>query len=112
MDCAQLLIAVYHEAGQIPEIQPEHYPHDWHLHRDEEKYLSWVEKFAHQVDVPQPGDVAIFRIGRTWSHAGIVIEWPMIIHAWFATSVEYCDASKEPLRSYARRFYTLDEWRP
>lgn len=112
VDCAMLLKAVYLEAGQIPEVAPEHYPHDWHLHRSEEKYLPWIERFANRIEgPPQAGDVAIFHIGRTWSHAGIVLEWPLIIHAWFSTSVEYCDATLEPLRSYDVRFYALREWK-
>jgi cell wall-associated NlpC family hydrolase len=111
VDCAMLLAEVYERAGQIPRVLPEHYPHDWHLHRDEERFLAWLLKFAHQVEEPLPGDIAIFRIGRTWSHGAIVINWPIVIHAWFETTVEYADASKTPLSGFPVRFYTLKEWK-
>ncbi len=82
VDCAMLLCEVYEAAGMIPHIDPRPYPPDWHLHRSEERYLGWIEQYADPVNEPAPGDVALYRFGRTVSHAGIVIDWPMIIHAW------------------------------
>lgn len=110
VDCAMLLAEVYEHAGLIPRVIPEHYPHDWHLHRDEEKYLAWLLKFTSQVQEPLPADVAIFRVGRTWSHGAIVVDWPIVIQAWFETTVEYADASKDPLCRFPVRFYTPKEW--
>lgn len=81
VDCAFLLVEVYHACGLIPKIDPRPYPPDWHFHRDEERYLGWVEKYAHPVEVPQPGDVALYKFGRCLSHGAIVVEWPTIIHA-------------------------------
>lgn len=81
VDCAMFLAEVYHAAGLVPYIDPGHYPIDWHLHRDEEKFMTWVKKFATEVFDPRPGDVVLFRTGRAQGHGGIVIDWPLIIHA-------------------------------
>ncbi len=82
-DCAMLLLAVYREAGIVPEdFSPEAYSPQWHLHRGEEKYLEVVLKFAKEFDGPPlVGDVVMFKVGRLFAHAGIVVEWPTIIHA-------------------------------
>jgi cell wall-associated NlpC family hydrolase len=84
VDCAQLLIAVYSSVGLIDEVETEHYPMDWHLHRDETRFLGWLEQFADPVpsDDPRPGDVAMFTFGRHPAHGAIVVEWPLVIHAW------------------------------
>lgn len=81
VDCAFLLVEVYHACGLIPKIDPRPYPPDWHFHRDEERYLKWVEKYACPVTAPQPGDVVLYKFGRCVSHGAIVVEWPTIIHA-------------------------------
>lgn len=83
VDCAMLLAEVYEAAGVIERVEPEPYPRDWHMHRNEERYLGHVEQFARKVEGPaKPGDIALFRVGRCLSHGGIVIEWPVIIHAY------------------------------
>jgi NlpC/P60 family putative phage cell wall peptidase len=84
VDCAMLLAEVYERCGLIPHIEPAHYPPDWALHRSEELFLGWVERFARRVEgEPQPADVVLYKFGRCASHAGIVLEWPgAIIHAY------------------------------
>ena len=82
VDCAWFLIEVYAAAGLIERFDPGYYPSDWMMHRDEERYLAWVEKYAHRVDAPQPGDLAVWKFGRTFSHGAIVLDWPTIIHAY------------------------------
>ena len=72
VDCAMLLVRVYVDLGLVEPFDPRPYTHDWHLHRDEEKYLAGLMVRGREVDAPQPGDVAVFRVGRTYSHAGIV----------------------------------------
>ena len=51
------------------------------LHRSEERFLGWVERFATRTDDPLPGDVALFHFGRCVSHGGILIGDGMMIHA-------------------------------
>jgi hypothetical protein len=106
-----LLAEVYERAGQVPHIVPEHYSHDWHCHRSEEKYLAWLLQFTKEVEAPLPADVAIFKVGRCWSHGAIVVSWPTVIQAWFETTVEYADAAKTPLSQFPVRFFTLKEWK-
>jgi cell wall-associated NlpC family hydrolase len=83
VDCGLILAEVYHAAGVAPAIDPGDYVHDWHLHRDEPIYLRTLEQYASKIEgLPQPGDIALFRYGRSPSHGAIVIEWPTILHAY------------------------------
>jgi cell wall-associated NlpC family hydrolase len=93
VDCGQLLALVYEAAGVTPEVVPESYPHDWHMHRSEERYLGHVEHYAHQIPGPPlPGDIALYRYGRTISHGAIVTRWPQVIHAYVGKGVILDDA--------------------
>ena len=88
VDCGLLLAEVYHAAGLTPDVVPEPYVHDWHLHRAEEKYLGIVERFAHRITTPAlPGDILLFRFGRCISHGAIVVTYPQIIHAHLGQGV-------------------------
>lgn len=84
VDCAQLPYCVYVNAKQIdPNVYPvvEYYPPDWFMHKDEDRLLEIVKRFAHQVEVPQPADLALWKFGRTHSHVGIIVEGQKMIHA-------------------------------
>lgn len=82
-DCGQFLICVYRNVGLIPATDTGAYRMDWHFHRDDERYLRFVEQFAAQVPgPPQPADIVLYKFGRVISHGAIVIEWPQIIHAY------------------------------
>ncbi|MHB1872293.1 MAG: NlpC/P60 family protein [Steroidobacteraceae bacterium] len=81
VDCAMLPIAVYSAVGVIKHFTPEPYPPDWMLHRSEERFLGYVQRFAVPTATPQPGEVALFRFGRCVSHAGIICEPGYMIHA-------------------------------
>lgn len=86
VDCAFLLIEAFSEAGVIERFTPDPYPPDWHLHRSEELYVQTIERFASEFDwrqhTPQPGDIVVWKYGRTFSHGGIVSEWPNVVHAF------------------------------
>ena len=84
VDCAMLLCAVYHSVGIVPWIDPRPYPPDWHLHRDRERIIEIMERYARRLqpdEVPQPGDIALYRYGRTASHSAIIESDEMAIHA-------------------------------
>lgn len=85
VDCAQFVYCVYAECGLIDTSKYpllEWYPRDWFLHRDEDRLLDVVLRFAREIEGPPlPADVALWRFGRTFSHAAIVTDWPEIIHA-------------------------------
>jgi cell wall-associated NlpC family hydrolase len=85
VDCAMLLAEVYERAGLIPHVSASHYPRDWHFHASQEgaqRFLSYI--LPHAVEIPGPpgpGDVVTYHIGKGFAHAGIVVEWPEIIHS-------------------------------
>ena len=85
VDCGMLLVRVFVDTGLAASFDPRPYPADWHLHRSEEKYLGFVFDRGSEVATPQPGDVMVMRIGRCYSHGGIVtVPAPLtIIHAYF-----------------------------
>lgn len=104
VDCAQLLIAVYAAAGIIDDFDTGNYPRDWHLHRDEPRFLAVLKTHSTRVDgEPAPGDVAMFNFGRHAAHGAIVVSWPGIIHAYAQErGVVISDAVADA--SLARRF--------
>jgi cell wall-associated NlpC family hydrolase len=85
VDCGMLLVRVFVDCGLAAPFDPRPYPIDWHLHRSEEIYLGFVFDRTHEVARPQPGDVALFKYGRCYSHGGIVtIADPVtIVHAFW-----------------------------
>jgi cell wall-associated NlpC family hydrolase len=94
VDCGQFPAAVYEACGLIPHVGIEPYPHDWHLHRDDERYLGYVERHFFKADSPMPGDLALFRYGRAISHSAIVIEWPLVIHAYITAGAVVLDDAR------------------
>jgi len=83
VDCGRILCCVYREAGfNTPDIKTlPHFPHGWFLHRNGEDYLDIVKNFTKETDESLPANIVMFRIGRQWAHAGIIIQWPKIVHA-------------------------------
>ena len=89
VDCLTFVAGVFEGAGIIERLQIPHYPHDWHLHQDGELYLFGKDgtpgllHFCREIEgQPQAGDIVVWKFGHCFSHAAIVTEWPMIIHAW------------------------------
>lgn len=110
VDCAQILIAVYSAVGLAEKPDIGHYPPDWMLHRSDERYLGWIEKYCDIVEKPQPGDIAVFKFGRCFSHAGIVTfpGWPAMIHAHRPSGcVCETDGTKGDLDGREVRFYSI-----
>lgn len=100
VDCAQLVLAVYSEAGVIEAFDPGHYPSDWHMHKTEERYLSAVTARATEVPMtpaPLPGDLVLIKFGNTFSHGAIVTEWPVCIHALLRHPVGYINFELDSL---------------
>ena len=84
VDCGMLLVRVYVDLGLVPPFDPRPYTPDWHCHRSEEKYLNSLLERSIKVDAPLPGDVVLFKVGRCYSHGGIVTRLsPLtIVHAF------------------------------
>lgn len=108
VDCAQILCAVYEACGLVPHVDPGAYARDWHMHKSDELYLGWLQRVgAIEVEHGLPGDVAVFRFGRTWSHGGIVVEDKTVLHAYVGRGVIISRLTEEPLSGRAPRFFTL-----
>ena len=107
IDCLMLLAEIYQRAGVCGHIDPPFYVPDWHLHRDAERYSEGLLDYAREIaGPPEPGDIALFRFGRTFSHGAIVTCWPRLIHAYWAIGVVHGDATLHPLKSRTARFFT------
>lgn len=85
VDCGMLLVEVYAAAGTINWFDPRPYSPQFHFHRDEQFYLGHLERLAREVKTPQPGDAAIWTVGRVFSHGGVVTGWDgkyaTVVHA-------------------------------
>ncbi len=111
VDCAQILAAVYHAAGLVPDLDLGYYPPDWHLHQERARFLEALLQHADPLsagDTPLPGDLAMFRYGRQAAHGSIIIEWPLILHAYLDEGkVTLSDASRGPLARRLAGFYRV-----
>ena len=84
VDCAQFVAACYLESSVVPPFDIPRYTAQWFMHRSEERLMDFVLRFGHEVDEAQAksADLVLYKIGRAYAHAAIIIEWPkMIIHA-------------------------------
>lgn len=112
VDCGWLPIMVYRMFGFIPEDwSPGHYPPQWHMHRDEERYLGIVGGFADEVPGPPdrkllPADLVMFKFGRVFSHSVIVVDWPTIIHAPAPHPVRQDSALSSTMIRLEKRYFS------
>ena len=98
VDCAQLPASVYAACGLMDAADFGQYPTQWHLHHDEEKYLAIVQQTAREIDHPPgPGGFVLWKFGRTFSHGGIVVKWPLVIHSYMRFGVTLDDAETSGL---------------
>lgn len=123
VDCATLLAEVFTEAGAMDTVKLDYYPSDWHLHRNHERYLEELGRYAQEIEGPPlPGDVVVWKIGRTFSHGGIVTAWPNFIHSYLKIGVVRGDAEKDLWLKFVGengpnlgklreiKFFRLKEW--
>jgi cell wall-associated NlpC family hydrolase len=83
VDCVFFLAGVYNAVGltDIKDADIPYYPADIMLHRSEETVLNVISRYAREVEEPLPGDAILWKFGRIFSHAAIVVDYPTIIHA-------------------------------
>jgi cell wall-associated NlpC family hydrolase len=114
VDCAQFVIKAYAGAGVIADFDTGEYPRDWHIHRDEERFLTFVPSFAREIGEREvgPGDLVLCKIGRVYSHGVIVTAWPQGVHAAInAGAVVLCDLDRDVgLIAGPRRYFTHKDW--
>jgi len=110
VDCAQLPIATFAAVGMIPAINPA-YASDWMMHRDEERFLQIVREYGREIDRDHvlPGDFAIWKFGRCYSHGAIIIDLPVVLHAVIrGGGVVRADLDRDvDLASRPVKFFTL-----
>ncbi len=84
VDCGHLIAAVYCGLGLVERPDVEQYSPDWFLHSDVDHLGAWIRRYADQVELPGLGDVALYRYGRSASHAAIVVrlEPLFVVHAF------------------------------
>lgn len=109
VDCAQILIEVYSAVGLADRPDVGYYPSDWMLHRSEERYLGWIEKYCTEVDRDKAddGDIVLFKFGRCFSHSGIIAGYPRIIHAQREDNCCYAEIGRGNLEGKQMKFYTF-----
>ena len=108
VDCAFFLIRVYEASGLVSGVDPRPYPQDWHLHRDEERYLGWVKCYCQPTNKALPGDIALYRFGRAVSHGAVVIDWPILCHSVIRHGVILSDGSQPEWATRFAGFWRLD----
>jgi cell wall-associated NlpC family hydrolase len=108
VDCGQYVIAAYVGSGLVPDFATGEYPADWMMHRSEERYLEFVEAHLDRVAAPQPADVAVWKVGRCFAHGAIVVDWPIVLHAYRKErGVVYGDGTKGEFAGRPVRFYSI-----
>lgn len=125
VDCGQLVIAAHVEAGLVADFETGFYTTDWHLHRFEDRYIEFVERYLRRFDNDErsidrrlledpsyaapDASVVVFRVGRTFSHGGIVTRWPFFIHAYQPSAiVEEVDLFNTPMAQRPMRVYLFE----
>ena len=116
VDCLMLVLEVYGRAGvfvrrgvEVASIPIPRYSRDIMLHRSEETYLEGIRRYAVETDCPERGNIALWKFGRIYSHAGIITDWPAIIHAYAPENrVVLGDAALGALAGRPVRFF--DPW--
>jgi cell wall-associated NlpC family hydrolase len=108
VDCAMLLLEVYSNAGIVPRFDPGAYPEQFGLHRSEELFKGFVERYAVQMPEPVAGGCVLFKFGRCYSHGGIMISKTRLIHAVMREGrVAYGDLTDADLVNREPLFYTI-----
>lgn len=109
-----LLCAVFEDVGLVSPIDPGRYPVSWHLHQSEERYMAALDARANRTDHPRPGDIALFRFGRCFSHAAIVVDGSRVVHAYNRHGqgrVVFGSLAMKPLGDRPVIFYDMDSIR-
>lgn len=84
-DCGGIIYQVYNPLLGPFKPFPKDYPQDWAVHQENEMYLDFIEPYVEQINKPIPGGVALFKVGRNFSHAAVCTEKRTFIHAWGRT---------------------------
>ncbi len=84
VDCVLSLIEWFAIPGVIERFDPRPNTASWFLHRDEERFLNGIQRYADRLpdgEEPKPADLALYRFGRCVSHGALILDADFIIHA-------------------------------
>ena len=109
VDCARLLVEVYADLGLIERPDLGNYPVEWHLHRGEERYMGHLINYARRIECnPEPGDIALYKFGRCYSHGGIVVDDAgTVVHSYVGRGVISTRLNEEPLYGRVPIYWSL-----
>ena len=114
-DCGMIIKAVYQKLGLIPDGDLDIdmcYSLQVAQHLPDTTYLSHIETYMREIPESEvkAGDVVVFKLGHAFAHAGIIVMWPLFIHALSHGGVRYSNGTSHPkLRKATYKFYTLKE---
>jgi cell wall-associated NlpC family hydrolase len=125
VDCAYYLLRVYQSVGLIPkDFKPPRYsPQKWlnspsqtdklHLRFEDRTFLDIVLRFSdHEIFSEgeiQPGDLMLVKVIASWTHGGIIIDWPTyVLHSLKGNNVCGAHGTKEGFWSRRdKRFFSM-----
>lgn len=82
VDCGGMIYQTYDPLLGPFKPFPKDYAPDWALHRENEIYLDFIAPYVVLVDRPCPGGLAMFKVGRNFSHGAVCTRKGSFIHAW------------------------------
>lgn len=110
-DCAMMVAAVMEEAGVVGHRDVAPYSRQWHVNRGGQRYMEMVlAAGAREIETPQPGDLVLYKFGRSFAHGAIVLDpgWPQIIEASAAAKcVQLARGDKGIFTDVERRFFSM-----
>jgi len=110
VDCVHLLCAVFEACEVLAPFDPGNYPAQWHLHRGAELYADGLAKSgATEIDPAdiQPGDIGLWRFGKTYSHGGIFVAPDLVVHSYLGRGVIQSRLTEDPLAGKRMRAWTI-----
>lgn len=87
VDCGGLIYETYKKVLGIPhEPYPTEYAEDWGLHKENnEIYLEFIMPYIIPTNNLLPGDLVMFKFGRSFAHGTIYIGNNKVVHAYGRT---------------------------
>ena len=116
VDCAYLPVRVVNEAKILDHVLPDPpvYSPQIMLHcqpDQREIYIETIKNHTREIKESEArqGDFVVYKVGRIFSHGGIIVSWPnYIIHPIRGRGVIGSHGTEEGfLRRRARRFFSL-----
>lgn len=111
VDCARFVAACYIASGATKPFDIEPYTAQWFLHHTEERLKDFVLKFGKQIKESdaKKGDLVLYKIGRAFAHAAIIIDWPNeLIHAHTLSQMVVKGIPDQlDLRGKERQFFSI-----